>query len=72
MLYVKFQNHRGKHTPAGGGQGCYKLFLVFMFRLMCPKVLLALQVIRSMWEFQDRPSEMSTPKYLALVTASSI
>ena len=24
----------------------------------------------SMWEFQDRPEEMSIPKYLALVTAS--
>ena len=39
---------------------------------MYPKVLFAFPVIRSMWEFQDRPLEMSTPKYLALVTTSRI
>ena len=43
---------------------------IFMFLLRKPSVLFAFPVILSVWEFQDRPEEMSTPKYLALVTAS--
>ena len=43
---------------------------IFMFLLRKPSVLFAFPVILSMWEFQDRPDEMSTTKYLALVTAS--
>ena len=42
-----------------------------MLRLIYPSVPLAFPVIRSMWEFQVRPLDMSTPKYLALVTTSS-
>ena len=38
---------------------------------MLPNVLFAFPVIRSMGEFQDRLLEMSTPKYLELVTTSS-
>ena len=45
-------------------------FLVLMLRLIYPSVPLALPVIPSMWEFQVRPLDMSTPKYLALVTTS--
>ena len=41
-----------------------------MFLLINPRVLLALAVMLSMWEFQDRPLDMSTPKYLELVTTS--
>ena len=36
-------------------------FLVLMFLFIKPKVLFALDVMQSMWEFQDRPLDMSTP-----------
>ena len=68
----------GPHTPTEDGQECYRRFLslfgffYLIFLRMYPKVLFAFPVIRSMWEFQDRPLEMSTPKYLALVTTSRI
>ena len=41
-----------------------------MFLLIKFNDRLAFPVIRSMWEFQDRPLEISAPKYFALVTTS--
>ena len=41
-----------------------------MFLLIKFSDRLAFPVIWSMWEFQDRPLEISTPKYFALVTTS--
>ena len=41
-----------------------------MFRWIKFSVLVAVLVMRSMWGFQDRPLEISTPKYFALVTTS--
>ena len=45
-------------------------FWVLMFLLTKPSVLLALAVILSVWEFQDRPLDISSPKYFALETTS--
>ena len=62
----------GLSTPTGDGQECCKPFLspfdffVLMFRRMKPNVRLALAVILSMWVFQDRTSEISTPSTLHL------
>ena len=48
------------------------LFFVLMFHRMYPKVRFAFPVTLSMWEFQDMPLEISTHKYLELVTTSRI
>ena len=64
------------HTPAWGVQVCYRQSLWFygggggggvvsvVFLLINPRVMLALAVMLSMWEFQDRPLDMSTPSIL--------
>ena len=44
--------------------------LVLMFLFIKPKVLFALDVMRSMWELHDRPLDMSTHKYLAQETTT--
>ena len=36
-------------------------FLGLMFLFIKPKVLFAFDVMRSIWEFHDRPLDMSTP-----------
>ena len=46
----------------------YILVLTFVF--IKSEVLFALYVMRSMWEFQDMPLDMSTPRYLPLETTS--
>ena len=47
-------------------------FLVLILRWIKFSVLVAVPVIRSMWVFQERPLEISTPKYFAHVTTSKI
>ena len=43
-------------------------FLVLMFLFIKPRVLFAFDVMRPMWEFHDRPLDMSASKYLAQET----
>ena len=80
VFYLWWKGRKqGQNTPAEGGQAYCKLllspsvfFFVLMFRRMCPKFRFAFPVILSIWEFQDRPLEMSISKYLSLVTTFRI
>ena len=49
-----------------------EVFCVLRFLLRKPSDLFAVMVIMLIWVFQDRSFAMSTPRYLALATASRV
>ena len=52
--------------------GFSQFFFIFNISLNVSQSSICISSNTVMWEFQDRPLEMSTPKYLALVTTSRI